>query len=82
MTSTSSHPTYGKSGYLGTVFDVDTSCGPLQVTNGGGSEGLDEQDAEALGKTLQIGKSYTMSLRGWTGWPDERRAIVQVTQLR
>ncbi|MCU1479866.1 MAG: hypothetical protein JWQ19_652 [Subtercola sp.] len=77
----SRHDTYGKSGYLGTVFDVESSCGALQVTNGGGSMGLDEEGADALGETLQIGKTYEMSLRGWIGWPNERQAIVEATLL-
>ena len=77
----SSHDTYGKSGYLGTVFDVESSCGALQVTAGGGSMGLEEKGAEALGEKLEIGKTYTMSLRGWLGWPNERQAIVAVNPL-
>ncbi|MDN4596833.1 hypothetical protein [Leifsonia virtsii] len=71
----SHHDTYGRSGYLGTVYDIDTTtCGQLQVTGGGG--GLDEQEAEALGRSLHVGTAYEMDVRGWIGWPDERRAIV------
>ncbi|ANF30723.1 hypothetical protein A0130_02650 [Leifsonia xyli] len=69
------HDTYGKSGYLGTVYDIDTTtCGQLQVTGGGG--GLDEQEAETLGRSLHVGTPYEMDVRGWLGWPDEPRAIV------
>lgn len=75
VASNDSYRTYGKSGYLGTVYDIDTTtCGQLQVTAGGG--GLDEPEAESLGQSLQIGRAYEMDVRGWVGWPDEPRAIV------
>ncbi|MFF1572489.1 hypothetical protein ACFVWR_07045 [Leifsonia sp. NPDC058292] len=76
----SHHDTYGKSGYLGTVYDIDTTtCGQLQVTGGGG--GLDEQEAETLGRSLHVGTSYEMDVRGWLGWPDEPRAIVTARKI-
>ncbi|WP_158867263.1 hypothetical protein [Leifsonia sp. AG29] len=75
ITGNSHHDTYGKSGYLGTVYDIDTTtCGHLQVTGGGG--GLDEQEAETLGRSLRLGTRYEMDVRGWLGWPDEPRAII------
>ena len=80
VASTDSHRTYGKSGYLGTVYDIDTTtCGQLQVTAGGG--GLHEDEAEALGNSLQVGRAYSMDVRGWLGWPDEPRAIVTANPL-
>lgn len=79
--SSTNHDTYGKSGYLGTVYDIDTTtCGELQVTGGGG--GLDEQEAETLGRSLNVGHSYEMDVRGWVGWPDVPRAIVTAKDLR
>lgn len=73
--SNTHHDTYGKSGYLGTVYDIDTTtCGQLQVTGGGG--GLDEQEAETLGRSIRVGDAYDMDVRGWVGWPDVPRAIV------
>ncbi len=76
----SHYDTYGKSGYLGTVYDIGTTtCGQLQVTGGGG--GLDEQEAETLGRSLQVGTAYDMDVRGWVGWPDEARAIVSARRV-
>ncbi|MEC5150302.1 hypothetical protein [Cryobacterium sp. GrIS_2_6] len=65
-----------KSGFLGVVYDVDTTCGPLQVTGGGA---LSEKEAETLGESIRSGNEYQFELRGWIGWPNERRAIVAVT---
>ncbi|MEB0003824.1 hypothetical protein QN345_09075 [Cryobacterium sp. 10I1] len=73
VNAASHHDTYGKSGFLGVVYDVDTTCGLLQVTGG---RVLSEKEAETLGQSIRSGNEYLFELRGWTGWPNARRAIV------
>ncbi len=67
------HDTYGAKTGPGVVYDVDTSCGPLQVTSG---MILHLDDATALGDSLRAGQSYKLDVRGWKGWPNVTRAIV------
>jgi len=78
VSATSHHDTYSKSGFLGVVYDVDTTCGLLQVTGG---RGLSEKDAETLGRYIRSGNEYQFELRGWTGWPNARRVIVLATDV-
>ncbi|MGH1522825.1 hypothetical protein ACRAWC_01525 [Leifsonia sp. L25] len=64
---------YGKVGYDHTVYDVyTTTCGDLEVTQGAGKN---DREAIAFAKSLQIGSTYEMDVRGWDGWMGESRAI-------
>lgn len=76
--SASSHPVYSKSGFLGTDWDLRTSCGRLQVTRDG--ERFPDSAAQQLARSLYVGSRYRLSLRGWDGWPQGARAIVAATR--
>lgn len=74
ITSTSHHPVYSKSGFLGTDWDIATSCGELQVTRNGNR--FPDTSAQSLARSLEVGSRYRFFLRGWDGWPQGPRAII------
>lgn len=78
VTATSHHPVYSKSGFLGTDWDLKTSCGTLQVTRDG--ERFPDAAAQHLARSLEAGSTYRFYLRGWDGWPQGARAIVAATR--
>jgi len=78
VTATSHHPVYSKSGFLGTDWDLTTSCGNLQVTRNG--ERFPDAAAQHLARSLQAGSTYRFYLRGWDGWPQGARAIIAATR--
>ncbi|MFF2773101.1 hypothetical protein ACFVUP_38990 [Streptomyces bacillaris] len=78
VTSKSSHPVYSKSGFLGTDWDLATSCGALQVTRNG--ERFPDSAAQHLARSLEVGASYRFYLRGWDGWPQGARGIIAATR--
>jgi len=75
ITSVRHHPVYSKSGFLGTDWDIGTAqCGPLQVTRNG--ERFPDAAAQHVARSLQVGRTYRLFLRGWDGWPEPARAII------
>jgi hypothetical protein len=78
ITSTSHHPVYSKSGFLGTDWDLATSHGELQVTRNG--ERFSDSAAQHLARSLDVGASYRLYLRGWDGWPNGAKAIIAATR--
>ncbi|GAA2067279.1 hypothetical protein GCM10009820_36460 [Leifsonia soli] len=75
ITSTSHHPVYSKSGFLGTDWKIGTAqCGAFQVTRNG--ERFPDEAAQRVGRSLRIGDTYRLYLRGWDGWPEPAKAIV------
>ena len=63
----------GKYGHDHTVYDVyTTTCGDSQVTRGAGRN---DQEAIAFAKSLRIGDTYEMDVRGWNEWMGQSRAI-------
>lgn len=79
ITATAHHAVYGKSGFLGTDWDISTAdCGTLQVTRNG--ERFPDSQAQRVARSLHVASTYRLYLRGWDGWPGGSRAIIAATQ--
>ncbi|ANF30728.1 hypothetical protein A0130_02675 [Leifsonia xyli] len=80
ITSAQHHPVYSKSGFLGTDWNIGTAqCGDLQVTRNG--ERFPDAAAQHVARSLHVGETYRLYLRGWNGWPEPAKAIIGATHL-
>lgn len=74
-----SYEIYGKYRSDHTVYDVyTTTCGDLEIMPGAGRN---DSEAIAFAKTLQIGATYELDVRGWNGWLGNSRAIAHATLI-